>query len=60
MLMQNPIVTAQDVVTYREGLGLTPEQFSEKFNVPIATLKAWEDGSETFDPTKIDLLYTPD
>lgn len=30
--------------TLRRGLGLTPEEFAERFQIPIGTLRDWEQG----------------
>jgi DNA-binding transcriptional regulator YiaG len=36
--------TAKDVKDLRERLGKTQKQFSEDYGIPIATLRAWEQG----------------
>ena len=36
-----------DVIEIRKNLGLTQEQFSEMFKIPITTLKNWEQGRST-------------
>lgn len=37
-----PVVTASDVVSYRESLGLTQREFADKFHVPLGTIRNWE------------------
>lgn len=39
-----PVVTATDVIAYRESLGLTQKEFAAKFQVPIGTIRNWEQG----------------
>ena len=38
--------TAQHIRNIRESVGLTQEEFSKAYEIPLETLKAWEDGSQ--------------
>jgi DNA-binding transcriptional regulator YiaG len=38
----SPSLTADDVVKFREKLKLTQEQFAQRFDIPISTLRKWE------------------
>jgi DNA-binding transcriptional regulator YiaG len=42
--LTEPVVTAKDIVDYRETLDMTQEEFSSAFEVPLGTLRRWEQG----------------
>lgn len=37
-----PRITSDDVVSFRKALGLTQEEFANQFDVPLTTLRNWE------------------
>lgn len=37
-----PDITSQDVTSFRVKLGMTQEQFAATFDIPVATLRNWE------------------
>jgi len=41
---EGAIFTSQDLINYRESLGLTQEGFSKRFEIPLGTLRNWEQG----------------
>jgi DNA-binding transcriptional regulator YiaG len=42
--LTEPVVTAKDIIDYRQALNMTQEEFSEAFEVPLGTLRRWEQG----------------
>jgi DNA-binding transcriptional regulator YiaG len=37
-----PQITSKDVVDFRQRLGMTQEDFAARFDIPLATLRNWE------------------
>lgn len=50
-----PEVTPADMITYRQRLGLTQEQFATKFGVSMRDVRKWESGEEPVDFDKLNL-----
>ncbi len=42
--VSKPVFTPTVLVAYRRSLGMTQEQFACTFEVPIGTLRRWEQG----------------
>jgi DNA-binding transcriptional regulator YiaG len=42
--MTDPVITAADITEYREAIGMTQEEFSDFFQIPVGTLRRWEQG----------------
>jgi len=39
-----PVVTADDIIEYRKTLEMTQDEFSAAFQIPLGTLRRWEQG----------------
>jgi DNA-binding transcriptional regulator YiaG len=42
--MTEPVITADDISEYRSAIGMTQEEFADFFQIPIGTLRRWEQG----------------
>ncbi|MHB8726433.1 MAG: helix-turn-helix domain-containing protein [Casimicrobiaceae bacterium] len=45
--MLAPALTAEEIKRFREELKLTQEEFSKEFDIPLGTLRGWEQGLHT-------------
>lgn len=39
-----PIFTAEEIIAYRNSLGLRQEEFAEIYGISVSTLRNWEQG----------------
>lgn len=39
-----PVITAHDIIEYRKTLEMTQEDFADAFQIPLGTLRRWEQG----------------
>ena len=49
-----PAVTAEQIKAFRKELNLTQEEFAIEFNVPVATLRDWEQATR---PSRASALF---
>jgi putative transcriptional regulator len=52
------LVMAPDVKAIREALDMSQHEFAAAYNIPLATLKGWEQGRRRLDTTAIAYLRT--
>jgi putative transcriptional regulator len=52
------VVLVPDVKAIREALGLSQSEFSETYNIPLPTLKGWEQGRRHPDTTAAAYIRT--
>ena len=50
------VVMTPEVKAIRESLGMSQNEFASAYNIPLATLKGWEQGRRRFDTTAIAYL----
>jgi putative transcriptional regulator len=51
-----PRLTSKQVRAFRGELGLTQQQFAEEFDIPLGTLRRWEQGQSNPSPARATLL----
>ncbi len=52
------VVMVPDVKAIREALAMSQHEFASAYNIPLATLKGWEQGRRRLDTTAIAYLRT--
>ena len=52
------VVMMPDVKAIREALGMSQNEFANAYNIPLPTLKGWEQGRRRLDTTAIAYLRT--